>query len=128
MYFLFLKQVSFVFMLPYSFDMHWNYAGISVGSTSQNAAFSNLYYCTGNENCKYLQAERMGATLVSEFTTSNKMQCIKVTMILGSTHKCVIQILLSECKVQTSTRIEYYNRLNDKYNGFGPTEPPKNVH
>ena len=109
-------------MLPYSFDMHWNYACISIGPIDKQVTFYDVYFCENSENCKYVTATKKLKTMVHEFYSENKLSCIKVELIISSSHLSIIQILLTECKIMNTNRLVYYSTLNEQYAGFDVPE------
>ena len=54
-----------------------------------------------------------------EFYSKDGIECINVEFLLGSNHNCVIELILSECYVESLKRISYYTTLDEKYEGFG---------
>ena len=43
---------------------------------------------------------------------------IKIEFLLGSSHNCMIEIIVSECIIDSYKRISYYSSLEEKHDGF----------
>ena len=93
--------------------------GVHVGLPNETIRFNTLYNYEDETSFKLIAASRGMNSLTHEFYSLDQMECVKVSAVLGSTHQCIIKILLSECEVETFRRLQYYSRLNESYDGFG---------
>ena len=105
--------------LPYSFDYHSNYVGVHVGSLNESVTFDEMYQQNDGLKYKHLTGKYMMNAVMYEFYSSDGIDCIKVEFLLGSRHNCIIDMILSECRVESFKRLNYYTTLEDKFGEFG---------
>ena len=90
-----------------------------MGSLKENITFDTGYQSDFTPNYRYLTGKNVMGAVMHEFYSKDGIECIKVEFLLGSNHNCVIELILSECYVESLKRISYYTPLDEKYEGFG---------
>ena len=71
------------------------------------------------QNYKFWSGKDEAEAVFHEFYSDNGLESKNIEFLLGSSHNCMIEIILSECIIDSYKRISYYTSLEEKYDGFG---------
>ena len=90
-----------------------------MGGLNETLSFDKLYQQDISQHYKFLSGEDETEAVLHEFYSNDGLECIKIEFLLGSSHNCMIEIILSECIIDSYKRISYYSSLEEKYDGSG---------
>ena len=84
---------------------------------NETPTFDKLYQQDISQNYKFLSGEDETEAVLHEFYSNDGLECIKIEFLLGSNHNCMIEIILSECVIDSYKRISYYTSLRKSMMG-----------
>ena len=90
-----------------------------MGLLKEDLTFDSIYQQSESPKYKYLTGENVMEAVMYEFYSNDGMECIKIEFLLGSDHNCIIDVILSECHVDSIKRVTYYTSLEEKFGEFG---------